>query len=103
MSVQHCHEMWNWLSAGAANDTNAQFAATVLDVSRGTKVIAGILCEHLTDLGVQAHDPESKTLLTGNDSEALARLMVFSLDQLYRLADARVQYFNGQADKGSRA
>lgn len=103
MSAPACHKLYNWLLPSAETDLDARFAATTLDVSRGAKVIASILCEHLTDLAAQNDEPKTKTLMSGNDTEALARLMVFSLGQLYTLANERVQHFNDQAEKGAGA
>lgn len=99
-----CHQLYNWLEDGAESNADARFAATVLDVSRGTKVIASILCQHLVDLSWQRDDPENaRLLLSGNDTEALARLMMFSLGQLNELADLRVEHFNAHAQAGGRA
>lgn len=94
-----CHKLDNWLVSGAQLDSNAQFAAAVVDVARGAKVIASILAEHLVDLSaIATHSaPGVRTLLSENDTQALSRLAVFSLDQLYLLAEGRVDHFNARA------
>lgn len=94
-----CHKHANGLMAGIELNSNAQFAATVVDVALGTKVIASILTAHLVDLGAIASGSaaNTRTLLSELDTQSLARLAVFSLDQLYTLAEGRVDYFNARA------
>lgn len=99
-----CHKHDNWLVPAAAANRDAQFASAVVDVARGACVIASILSAHLTDLNaISSGAGGSVRLLLGpNDTEALARLAVFSLDQLCTLAENRVDYFNAQV-AGERA
>jgi hypothetical protein len=97
-----CHVHWNWLAGGAENDANAQFAAKALDISRGCRTISSILCQHLVDLSAMQYDGCDRPLLNGNDTEALARLMVVSLEDLCTAADAQVERFNEQARDGVR-
>src|SRR5207253_4138048 len=98
-----CHAHWNWLTGGAENDVNAQFAAKALDISRGCRTISTILCQHLVDLGAMQYDDSVRPLLDGNDTEALARLMVVSLQDLSDAADAHLERFNDLARKGAQA
>lgn len=100
-----CHKHDDWLVPGSANNRDAQFAATVVDVARGTRVIASILSSHLTDLGAidSGAGDSVRMLLSESDTSSLARLAVFSLDQLYALAEGRVDHFNAQAAAGARA
>lgn len=98
-----CHAHWNWLAGGAENDVNAQFAAKALDISRGCRTISTILCQHLVDLGAMQYDDSVRPLLDEGDTEALARLMVVSLEDLCSAADAQVERFNEQARAGAQA
>lgn len=98
-----CHVHWNWLAGSAENDANAQFAAKALDISRGCRTIGTILCQHLVDLSAMQYDDSNRPLLDGSDTEALARLMVVSLQHLSDAADAQVERFNEQARSGAQA
>lgn len=100
-----CHKHDTWLVPGAELNTSAQFAAAVVDVALGTKAIASILSAHLTDLSAIASGAGDsvRTLLSDGDTQALARLAVFSLDQLYTLAESRIDHFNAQAAAGAQA
>jgi len=77
----------------------------VIDVSRGVGVIVSILGAHITDLSARASGAGDDvcTLLSENDTEALARLAAFSLDELYSRAKGRVEALNAQAAAGERA
>lgn len=93
------HQKNSWLLPEVDDNADAQFAATAIDVSRGTRVIASILQAHLTDLKaiVDGAGDSVRTLLSESDTEALANLAVLSLDHLYALAEARVDHFNARA------
>lgn len=97
------HQHDNWLVPTANKDANAQFASVVLDVARGARVIASILCNHLVDLQALSDGGDTRPLLTNGDTEALARLAVVSLDQLYKLSEERVEDLNAKAAKESKA
>jgi hypothetical protein len=97
------HVPHNWLQYGAENDANAQYASMVMDVSRGAQVIASILCNHLTDMDAIAGGAvNTSTLLSSNNMEALARLMLYSLGHLSEVSSARVDIFNESAEAGVR-
>lgn len=98
-----CHQQNNWLTPSVDKNRDAQFAATVVDVARGAGVIASILSSHLIDLAAIDDDAGSsvRTLLSKSDTSALAHLAVFSLDQLYALAEGQVDRFNANSDKGA--
>lgn len=99
-----CHQHDDWLVSAVKSDSNVQFASMVMDLARGTRVIASILCAHLIDVNAIATESDSvRPLLSENDTEALARLAVLSLDQLYRLSEERVDALNTDASTGGRA
>lgn len=100
-----CHQHDDWLLPAAKNNQNAQFASKVMDVARGTRVIASILCAHLVDLNaiVDGAGESTQTLLSDSDTEALARLAVVSLDHLYHMSVHQVDTLNSAADTGARA
>lgn len=99
-----CHQYDNWLVPTADNNRNALFASTVLDVSRGAKAIAGILAVHLTDLqAIQDGCRTIKPLMSPGDTEALARMVVFSLGQLHEMAVNQVDQFNAANSEGATA
>ena len=103
--VKHasCHTYDNWL-VPAARHADAVFASKVLDVARGAKTIASIMASHLIDLNaIIGGASDTRTLLSENDTEALARLAVFALDELHSIATNRVDLLNTQAEKGARA
>lgn len=95
-----CHQYDNWLLPEISKNRDAVFAASVLDVSRGTKAIASILTTHLIDLqAIHDGDTASRTLLNVGDTEALARLAVFSLSKLHEMAVDHVDHLNAGASK----
>jgi hypothetical protein len=100
-----CHEHDDWLVPESRNDSNAKFASAVMDVARGTRVIASIVCAHLVDLNAIAGGAaeSTRTLLSENDTEALARLAVLSLDHLYQLSAYQVDTLNTKAEAGAKA
>lgn len=93
----------NWLTPAASGNRDAQFAAVVVDVARGAGVIASILSTHLVDLAAIEDGAGSsvRTLLSKSDTSALAHLAVFSLDQLYALAEGQVDRFNADSGEGA--
>lgn len=93
-----CHQHDDWLVPAAKNDPNAQFASEVMDVARGSRVIASILCAHIVGSTTSA-----SPLLSLNDTEALARLAVVSLNHLYELSERQVERLNDKAKAGSPA
>lgn len=98
------HDHDDWLVREAKTDVNAQFASTVIDVALGARVIASILSTHLVDLAALedgAH--QQRILLSKGDTQALARLAVVSLDQLYKLSHDHVDRLNIAAEKGACA
>ena len=99
------HQYDNWLVPQAENNPDALFASQVLDISRGTAVIVRILAAHLLDLNVIASGggDSTHTLLSENDTEALARLAAFSLKALHRNATDQVDRLNSKAEAGARA
>jgi hypothetical protein len=103
--LEPCHHYDNWLVPEAESNPDAQFASRALDISRGTSVIARILAAHLLDLNAIASGGGDSThpLLGENDTEALARLAVFSLKELHNMASNQVDRLNQQAEKGARA
>lgn len=104
-SLGPCHQPHTWHLPELRNDPEALFASTVVDVARGARVIVSILGAHLTDLSVRASGAgdDVRTLLSESDTEALARLAVFSLDELYAQAEGRVDVINAKAEVGARA
>lgn len=99
-----CHQHDDWLVPAAKSDSNAQFASMVMDVARGTRVIASILCAHLVDMNAVAGGNASvRPLLSEDDTEALARLAVLSLDHLYRASENQVDNLNTAAAAGGQA
>jgi hypothetical protein len=99
-----CHEYDSWILPLALNDDNAQFASQVMDIARGTRVIASILCTHLLDLAAIGNGaPAPRVLLNENDTEALARLAVVSLDHLYAMSVHQVDTLNTKAEAGAKA
>lgn len=99
-----CHAPHSWLFHGAENNSDAQFTSMVMDISRGAEVIASILCNHLTDLeAIASGDDSTRTLLSGNHTEALARLMLVSLGHLHEVSSARIDEFNRKAESGALA
>lgn len=99
------HQPHDWLMLAAKRDPDAQFASTVIDVARGAKAIASILASHLIDLNAinSGAGQSVRTLLSENETESLARLAYFALDQLSVMAENRVDYFNAQAAAGAQA
>lgn len=96
------HRYDNWLMPETQNNRDAQFAAAVLDVSRGAKAIAGILASHLVDLeAIHDGDSNSRPLLSAGDTEALARLAFFSLSTLHEMAVDQVDRFNTASMEGT--
>lgn len=94
------HQYDNWLVPQAENNPDALFASQVLDISRGSGVIVRILAAHLLDLNVIASGggDSTYTLLSENDTEALARLAAFSLSQLHEMATNHVERLNSKAE-----
>jgi hypothetical protein len=94
------HQYDNWLVPQAKNNPDALFASQVLDISRGSGVIVRILAAHLLDLNVIASGggDSTYTLLSENDTEALARLAAFSLSQLHEMATNHVERLNSKAE-----
>lgn len=91
------HQLDGWLMPAARRNPDAQFASTVVSVAQGAKAIAGILASHLVDLNAITAGESVRTLLSETETEALARLAYFSLDQLSVMAENRVEHFNTQA------
>lgn len=100
-----CHQPHTWYLPELRNNPEAVFASTVVDVARGVGVIVSILGAHLTDLNARASGAgnDVRTLLSESDTEALARLAAFSLDELYSQAEGRVEGFNAKAAAGARS
>lgn len=94
------HQYDNWLVPQAENNPDGLFASQVLDISRGAGVIVRILAAHLLDLNVIASGggDSTHTLLSENDTEALARLAAFSLSQLHEMATDHVDRLNSKAE-----
>lgn len=101
----YCHTYDNWLLPEAQHNSDAQFASQVLDIAHGAQVIASIMAAHVVDLNAIAGGAGDsvRTLLSESDTEALARLAVFSLGELYRMAENRVDRLNSNAKSGDRA
>ena len=99
-----CHVHDDWLLPAARSNSDAVFASKVIDIARGARVIASIVSAHVVDLNAIAGGAGGavRPLLAESDLEALARLAVHSLDDLYALASNRVDDFNAQAD-GAKA
>lgn len=100
-----CHQPHTWHLSELRNNPEAVFASTVIDVARGVGVIVSILGAHLTDLNVRASGAGDDvcTLLSEGDTEALARLAAFSLDEIYARAEGRVEVLNKQVAAGARS
>jgi len=99
-----CHQYDNWLMPSAGANADALFASRVIDVSRGAKTIASILASHLVDLEATADgDDTTKPLLSPSDTDALARLAVFSLQQLHDMAVNQVDRLNTASEARGRA
>ena len=97
------HQYDNWLIPATNNNRDAQFASIVLDVSRGAKAIASILTAHFIDLqAIHDGDQTTKPLLSAGDTEALARLAVFSLSTLHEMAVNQVDHFNAASDEAAK-
>ena len=103
-SLGPCHQPHTWLLPELRNNHEAVFASTVVDVARGVGVIVSILGAHITDLSARAGGAgdDVRTLLSESDTEALARLAAFSLDELYSRAEGHVDALNAQAVVGAR-
>jgi hypothetical protein len=99
-----CHQPHTWHLPELRNNYEAVFASTVIDVTRGVGVIVSILGAHLNDHNARASGAGDnvRTLLSESDTEALARLAAFSLEELYRQAEGRVDALNAQAAAGAR-
>lgn len=97
------HDYIDWLAGEARKNSDAQFAAVVLDVASGAATIASIVSSHVLDLEALVDGVDSPVLLNKNDMGALSRLAVYSLTQLSQEASRRVEAFNNAADKGARA
>lgn len=99
-----CHQPHTWHLPELRNNYEAVFASTVVDVARGVGVIVGILGAHLTDLNARASGAGDlvRTLLSESDTEALARLAAFSLEELYSRAEGRVEALNEKAAAGAQ-
>lgn len=97
------HQHYDWLVPASKQDPNAQFASKVVDVARGSGVIASILCTYLVDSAAIAGGENSvQPLFSPSDIEALARLAAVSLDQLFGLAERQVDRLNDAAQAGSQ-
>ena len=99
-----CHQPHTWHMPELRNNHEAVFASTVVDVARGVGVIVSILGAHLSDHNARASGAgdDVRTLLSESDTEALARLAAFSLDELYSRAEGRVDALNEQVAAGAR-
>lgn len=98
------HQEHTWCLPELRNNYDAMFASTVVDVARGVGVIVSILGAHLTDLNLRASGAgDISTLLSDGDTEALARLAAFSLDELYSRAEGHVEALNAKATAGAQA
>lgn len=91
MNPTPSHRPFSWLSIGAESDPSAQFAARIMDIAAGTKVIAQIMRSHAHDLRYLADgSPGVVPLMSDNDIDALAGLAAVALDDLYDMAAAQV-------------
>lgn len=100
-----CHQPYTQYLPELRNDPDALFTAAVIDVTRGTRVIASILRGHLNDLyAIEGGAGDSvRMLLTAGDTEALAALAERSLDDLYAWAEQRIDHLNARAKTGAQA
>lgn len=99
-----CHQHHEWSMPALRNNPNAMLASTTIDVARGVGVIVSILGAHLTDLNARTSGgDEVRTLLSTSDTEALARLAAFALDELYSQAEGRMEILNANAAAEARA
>jgi hypothetical protein len=86
------------------SSVSAQFAAQVMDVAAGTKVVAQIMRRHAQDLCNIADDtPGVVPLMSPGDIDALAGLAATALDNLYNAAASQVAALEQNALKGVKA
>jgi hypothetical protein len=104
-ALDPCHKRFSWLPAGLEGSADAQYAATVVDLTRGTFVIATILRQHLVDLNAAASSAGAsvKTLLNANDMLDLAALMEVSLGALREMTGTKLESIDNTASKGQQA
>lgn len=101
--VSPLHRPFSWLHGQFESCPNAQFAARVMDVVAGTKVIAQVTRRHVQDLyNLADATPGVTPLLSPADIDALAGLAAASLDDLYNAAASQIAAIEHKALKGER-
>ena len=98
------HRPFSWLHDAMESNASAQFAAQVMDVAAGAKVIAQVMRRHTQDLcNLADATPGVIPLLSPTDIDALAGLAATALDNLYNTAAAQIASLEHNALKGVRA
>ena len=98
------HTRFSWFPDDMKKNTEAQLAGKVVDLTRGTRIIANILRMHLIDLSaIAAGDTDVHPLLNPADIQDLAGLLEVSLDTLCDIADRELESVTDQAAKGPKA
>lgn len=85
-------------------NASAQFAAQVMEVAAGSKVISQIMRRHVQDLyNIADETPGVVPLMSPSDIDALAGLASTALDSLYNAAASQIAALEQNALKGIRA
>lgn len=104
IDVAPLHRPFSWLHDATESNASAQFAAQVMDVAAGTKVIAQITRRHMQDLYNIADDtPGVIPLMSPSDIDALAGLASAALDNLYNAAASHIAALEQSTLKGAQA
>lgn len=104
IDVPPLHRPFSWLHGALEGNPSAQFAARVLDVAAGTKVITQVMRRHTQDLcNLADATPGVIPLLSPTDIDALAGLAAASLDDLFNAAALQISAIEHKALKGERA
>lgn len=104
IDVPPLHRPFSWLHDAMESNMSAQFAAQVMEVAAGTKVIAQIMRRHVQDLyNIADETPGVVPLLSPSDIDALAGLAAGALDNLYNTAALQITALEQNASKGARA
>ena len=104
VDVPPLHRPFSWLHGAMENSVSAKFAAQVMDVAAGTKVVAQIMRRHVQNLhNIADETPGVVLLMSPGDIDALAGLAATALDNLYDAAASQVAALEQNALKGVKA
>lgn len=98
MPMKPLHQPFNWLASSATANSDASFAALVIDVTRGAKVIMDLLRRDAMEIS-----NGTQPIFSTDDSDAITGLMAAGMEMLFEAADKRVNEFNEVAAKGEKA